>query len=1087
MFNLFTALVIIRPVSKEALDLFEAACWVPYTPENDIYNAVREIYTEKDDVGGRHFTALQHLVRSLDKPSAKSLCEILLQPWLLRGIRNCIGECRAAVQIYIKQNLDWTPLALELHEFCITVRESKTEFWLRGNEDEFDLDVLPSIEEFETVIAIYLAAQTEFSQQSKNQVAKQNNQHDRTNPNEPDAKLDTARHPLEDRIEEHCLHMFEKPGLLDYVSQRTIELMLDVWKLTSGPSIDEDRRSLALHVSKSLGSDHVLLFRCLVEIASPYESIPHDTFCRDALYIMRRIDKERNESIVAFVRLLNRMKTSTRCWKDVLYKWLETDTQSQDLIQRSLLEHTLKSMRASEWLSFMHDIEALFTGFSYPSSATDKYPAILQPRLLSWKTRITRYEGTIKRLEAQVGNDSSAVRHLLSGEEIWSKNLVSILESLQEVEGKPVEALMQKVVEKLSIETKNNWELADSAFNLLNAPHEVEEVCLKMWNAKHGFLDIPGLPDDSESKQRPSSAKRNVISKVASRRPGDSSLPVALNKPSTSDSALDEIPTQKRNIPLSVVEVMLAGYIQNALFDNKGMALIQSIAELLEIETYTSAIPEQKLKEAVAFWGEIERQITEEAERLEALQEALKKKDPKGTSALLEQLGFPADNALDIELLELPAGVIDVVERVSENEVEISFPLPAHTNIQRGAMGIPDAANTLLLRLLLDDSDETATSFCFHYDNDPNLGTLEHLPFNCSKSLKAPNFPICKSVETAYLYQLNRILYRQLKSGHTPIADLHSLIKKSMSELGHLCISCGISHKASNAQLRRSTPCNLLSCARLWYLLPLHVRIPEIKIDPFAVDLLLSAVYAAAMDSKPELLPGCPIRGNELVKSILNSLPSLAMIRDTASPVFFLRSHHKDAELLISWACVQFRGFLATAIGLCKIPNLPHGTHQFVLANASPTVESAFMSTLSKSSPNSSPKSTVLFHGTTLSRLPAILTHGLRTCSGTSLQRTGAAYGNGIYLAEDPAMSFTYSAAALSWKNSKLHNMRMLLGCEAVGNGKSVSPGIHVITDQSAVMVRYVLLFAKGGAPPIAGHMVPAMASGMRGLRMGTM
>ncbi|EAT91157.1 hypothetical protein SNOG_01508 [Parastagonospora nodorum SN15] len=54
---------------------------------------------------------------------------------------------------------------------------------------------------------------------------------------------------------------------------------------------------------------------------------------------------------------------------------------------------------------------------------------------------------------------------------------------------------------------------------------------------------------------------------------------------------------------------------------------------------------------------------------------------------------------------------------------------------------------------------------------------------------------------------------------------------------------------------------------------------------------------------------------------------------------------------------------------------MPAGTHQFVLANARPKLESDFISRMTWTGR----KSDVLFHGTTLDRLPAILAQGLKS------------------------------------------------------------------------------------------------------------
>jgi hypothetical protein len=155
--------------------------------------------------------------------------------------------------------------------------------------------------------------------------------------------------------------------------------------------------------------------------------------------------------------------------------------------------------------------------------------------------------------------------------------------------------------------------------------------------------------------------------------------------------------------------------------------------------------------------------------------------------------------------------------------------------------------------------------------------------------------------------------------------------------------------------------------------------------------MMLSSVYAAAWTGNVELLPGCPF-GPQMLKEIFKALPPLKFLEDVKDVSRYLQAYHKHAEKLISWACVHFRGYIATTTGFCKIKNLPKGTHQFVLANASPKLESQYVSRF----PTPSSQTTVLFHSTSLDRLPAILAQGLLIYSGTSLLSTGAVYGNGI-------------------------------------------------------------------------------------------
>ncbi|KAH7392855.1 hypothetical protein BKA66DRAFT_457050 [Pyrenochaeta sp. MPI-SDFR-AT-0127] len=858
--------------------------------------------------------------------------------------------------------------------------------------------------------------------------------------------------------------------------------MLHVWESTSGPQVDDDRRSLSILVATSIGDDNALRCRCLDEIALGHTLMQPPDFIKHLLAVLIQKREQPQQAIIDFTELLSKRKASAQCWKDLLYSWLAQDNEPAACKSTGLLDYSLRSMKSGKWLAFISSLEMLFIDLPFPNTEERTVPRILQPQLLNWKTQVSKFTGTLTNLEKAL-NDLDPVRCILvCGEGLWTKNLISILEFLEKAEGKPSEPLMQKAVGKLSMKTNNAWEVKDCLFYLLNATADAIQACEKLWDAKNGFIDIPGLPTNAHvAENNTDMPKKGRIEKAFSTTASQStSSDMQSGQAPLSDP--NPMPGSRLSVSSSVTEVMVAGWVQDDSSDAAKRSAIESLARVLDLEVYKNAIPVEKMFEANEFWETIEKEIIKEADRLEALQKALKAKDPKGTTLLLQELGIPDNSLLDEEILNLPAEIVDVIERVGENEVEISFPLTAYTELRRSALGIPNTANTLLLRLSLDHSGGMPPSFCVHLNNDPKLEGSVHTPYICSQDSRSPQEVVCESTQTSFSWQLNRNLHTQLRIGNTRIEDLHKFVKQRMGEMGQSCISCGASHNANNAQLRRSTPCDVVSCSQLWYQLPLDVRIPEIRTDTFAVDMLLTSVYAAAMSNKPELLPGCPIIGNEVVKGILNSLPSLTVLSHAKNLSAVLKSYHQDAEKLISWACVHFRGYLATATGLSKIPNLPAGTHQFLLVNASPKLESDFISRL----PKHNPKTRVLFHGTSLDRLPAILAQGLKVCSGTSLQRTGAAHGKGIYMAEDPATSFSYAPASLSWRNSSLPNMRLILGCEVAGNGRSLSSGIHVITDEKTVMVRYVFLFTNYASSPVANHIIPAMGSSMSALRTGS-
>jgi hypothetical protein len=240
------------------------------------------------------------------------------------------------------------------------------------------------------------------------------------------------------------------------------------------------------------------------------------------------------------------------------------------------------------------------------------------------------------------------------------------------------------------------------------------------------------------------------------------------------------------------------------------------VAGLLELKIHRYNVPAAKLSEAMIFWESIEAEIIKETERLEGLQKALKAADPGGTTALLQRLDVPDTSPLEEEIAALPAGIIDVVEKVGASEVEISFALSVVSELQRRAMGVPSTADTLLLRLFIDHTGVMPPSFCLHYSGEDRLETFDHAPWLCSQDSRAPQDHVCVSVQTAFIWQLNRTVHVQLRMGNTKIAVLYDLVKKKMEKMSHVCVSCGSTHSAKSARLRRSTPCNVLSCAQLW-------------------------------------------------------------------------------------------------------------------------------------------------------------------------------------------------------------------------------------------------------------------------------
>ena len=117
------------------------------------------------------------------------------------------------------------------------------------------------------------------------------------------------------------------------------------------------------------------------------------------------------------------------------------------------------------------------------------------------------------------------------------------------------------------------------------------------------------------------------------------------------------------------------------------------------------------------------------------------------------------------------------------------------------------------------------------------------------------------------------------------------------------------------------------------------------------------------------------------------------------------------------------------------------------------------------------------FHGTSFENLHSIIRSGLVPASNTKLERTGAAFGNGIYLAKDLAVSYAFSSpAGQRWKGSTLvpegTRLRCILVCQVEQSSTNSSqlsssqlssssvPEHYLIIDRpDLIRIQYLLLY----------------------------
>jgi hypothetical protein len=491
-FKLFVQLAITRPINREGLQLLEAVGRFQDTPTFPIYNATLEVYTAQSNIGGRHTTALTHMICAMDDPRGEEMKKLILRPWFVQGIDKCIKECQAAVRTHIDTGLAWKSLALEFHEFLATVKGSQSCLLLMDPEVQRQLEVLPPVETMQMLFEIYAASEEEHAKVA-----------------------DSGTNVLKTAIAAWFVDRLIERGTLNPASKKTVDAILHIWNgTTTRVDANLERRSLALLASQHTGVDLTLRIRCFDQILR----LPVD-FVAGLLPLLRKFWEYPERSVIDIVNLLTKADGEMAfCWKDILYKLIE------GLQPEALIEYVLKNMDVRQYLALMLDIKSLFkdsitnstesppkAGVQSPQSASRvdsasnvleyrltnpnrdaecTQPWILRPQVHECVRRISPFQPALLRLECALGDHSQAVEAILrGGEGLWVEYLVLILEGLTTACEMPVEKLMQKAVSELGKDRKNAATIANFTRQLLAVKPEGLEICERIWDAKHG-VDI---------------------------------------------------------------------------------------------------------------------------------------------------------------------------------------------------------------------------------------------------------------------------------------------------------------------------------------------------------------------------------------------------------------------------------------------------------------------------------------------------------------------------------------------------------------------------------------------------------------------
>jgi len=562
LFKSFVKLAITKPITREGLQLLEAVGKFQDTPTFPVYNATLEIYTARNNIGGGHITALKHLICAIDDVRGEELRKVMLRPWLVQGIEKCIKQCQAAVRMHINTGITWTHLVLEFHAFLSIVKGSQNCLLLLDLEIQRQLSALPPLETMETLLEIYAAVADEKIKDDS-----------------------SSTDVLKIAIAAWFIDRLLEQGTLSHDLRDIVESIIHVWnETTTKANVNLERRSLALLSSRYAGADFRLRIHCFNQI------VHLSSDCVTGLLpLLQKFAEYPELSSMRFTKLLvNANDDFALCWKGILHKLICS------LKPTAIIDYMLEHLKVHQFFDFVLDLKSLFTDFA--GKSTEELPVILRPQLRQWMQEILPFQPAMMRLEHALGDYSPAVGVILVGSEgLWAEYLVTILEGLTNANEQPAELLMQKAIGKLSKEGNNAAVIAGFICELLGVTPEGLVACEHIWHSKHGADITPRVEKLPLSKRsgltdwKPELAKENIV-------------------------------------PDPVVEIMIAGWLQDDDMLDTDKAAMTALASLLKLETYFFGIPKEKLAEATNYFEDQEAKMIEEAQRLESLTKALRAK-----------------------------------------------------------------------------------------------------------------------------------------------------------------------------------------------------------------------------------------------------------------------------------------------------------------------------------------------------------------------------------------------------------------------------------------------------------------------------
>lgn len=325
-----------------------------------------------------------------------------------------------------------------------------------------------------------------------------------------------------------------------------------------------------------------------------------------------------------------------------------------------------------------------------------------------------------------------------------------------------------------------------------------------------------------------------------------------------------------------------------------------------------------------------------------------------------------------------------------------------------------------------------------------------------------------------------------------PIVMIMEYVRRRIPQLNNFCVICDKPHVFATGNMLKPAVCSRELC--IWSFQQLKVgadSADDIATEAETVDLLICMCAQAAKSQRKELIlepfpvifhpdqPDTPVLSDksknfELVNRILGAMPSvehMVQAEDFGSLKARMDNAHALCFPMLQWVISSNRSHIVR-LKKEKLVESMRTPHQYLLLSAPPEREARFRDLKAKHG------SVFAFHGSAIENWHSILRRGLFNASGTKLMTAGAAYGNGIYLSPDSAVSFGYSrmgygynpapaAKAVAGSHNRFlssNNVWCIAVCEVIDHELRRNNNIWVMPHEDHVVTRFFFVYTEANA-----------------------